>query len=257
MFKISRRKAAGFVILAVTLCSLWYLVQGPSMARSQNAEIEAAIQLSIPGAPNTVDVFRDPSDTAMSKVQQGSTAAAVSFDGDLRSLPQIGPEEKSLGIEFEMMEMERPNPNFTDPVRQEFRAPDAMPGPSQNFAGLDLTNWGAGWPPDTNGDVGPNHYIQTVNTSIGIYTKTGTRLAAFTFNTLFDGTGTPCDANNNGDPVVLYDNVSGRWIITDLAGQTSKMGLITNVSPYPKRPILFPAAGGSTGYGPMTPPIPG
>lgn len=224
MFKISRRKAAGFMILAVTLGSLWYLVQGPSMARGQNAETEAAIQLSIPGAPNTVDVFRDPSDTAMSKVQQGSTAAAVSFDGDLRSLPQIGPEEKSLGIEFEMMEMERPNPNFTDPVRQEFRAPDAMPGPIQNFAGLDLTNWGAGWPPDTNGDVGPNHYIQTVNTSIGIYTKTGTRLAAFTFNTLFDGTGTPCDANNNGDPVVLYDNVSGRWIITDFAWTNIKDG---------------------------------
>lgn len=41
-------------------------------------------------------------------------------------------------------------------------------------------------PPDTNGDVGPNHYIQMVNaTKVGIYNKTGTLLtAAFNLGTL-------------------------------------------------------------------------
>jgi hypothetical protein len=78
---------------------------------------------------------------------------------------------------------------------------------------------GAGIPPDTNGDVGPSHYIQTVNTAVGIYNKTGTLLASFTFNSLFSGapTGTPCDANNFGDPVVLYDPMADRWIVTDFA----------------------------------------
>jgi hypothetical protein len=42
-----------------------------------------------------------------------------------------------------------------------------MPAPLQSFKGLDFANWGAGWPPDPNGDVGPNHYLQTVNTPIG------------------------------------------------------------------------------------------
>ncbi len=92
-----------------------------------------------------------------------------------------------------------------------------------SFAGLDLRDWGAGWPPDTNGDVGPNHYIQTVNTSIGIYGKvTGAVLSRVTFNNLFDGTGTPCDAQNMGDPVVLYDQYSGRWIITDFAWSSTR-----------------------------------
>ena len=52
---------------------------------------------------------------------------------------------------------------------------------------------GAGWPPDTNGDVGPNHYIQTVNTSVGIYNKTtGAAISTVTFNTFFTGpAGTP------------------------------------------------------------------
>src|SRR5207248_5018193 len=89
-----------------------------------------------------------------------------------------------------------------------------------NFAGLDFQNWGAGHPPDTNGDVGPNHYIQTINTSVGIYDKgTGTRLAAFTFNTLMSQGhfGNLCDSNNFGDPVVVYDTFEDRWIITDLA----------------------------------------
>src|SRR5437764_1021977 len=51
------------------------------------------------------------------------------------------------------------------------------PAPIANFEGLDFATWGAGHPPDTNGDVGPEHYIQTVNTSIGIYRKVdGVRL---------------------------------------------------------------------------------
>ena len=56
-----------------------------------------------------------------------------------------------------------------------------MPATTVNFAGLDFAKWGGGSPPDTVGDVGANHYIQAVNTSIAIWTKNGgTQLAAFT-----------------------------------------------------------------------------
>ena len=55
------------------------------------------------------------------------------------------------------------------------------PAPLNVFEGLDRFTWGAGSPPDTNGDAGPNDYIQTVNTSIGIFNKsTGAQKAAFT-----------------------------------------------------------------------------
>src|SRR5207244_8351402 len=72
----------------------------------------------------------------------------------------------------------------------------------------------------TNGDVGPTYYIQTINTSIGVYRKSdGVRVAAFTYNTFMSqGTfGNLCDTNNFGDPVVLYDSFEDRWIITDFA----------------------------------------
>ena len=95
-----------------------------------------------------------------------------------------------------------------------------MPTPSANFAGLDFANWGAGHPPDTVGDVGTSFYVQAVNTSIGIFAKTGgAPLAAFTFNTLWSSaaTGTPCDTNNNGDPTVVYDPMADRYIVADFA----------------------------------------
>jgi len=145
----------------------------------------------------------------------GKPVEAISFDGDVRLLPQVGPEEKAPAREMGSP----PDPgglgDGKDPVIQGAGGDAAAPAPLASFAGLDLQNWGGGWPPDTHGDVGPNHYIQAVNTSIGIFDKaTGARLAAFTFNNFFPA-GTTCDTINYGDPIVLYDQVSGRWIITD------------------------------------------
>jgi hypothetical protein len=103
-----------------------------------------------------------------------------------------------------------------------------MPAPVQSFDGLNFAANGSGFPPDTNGDVGPAHYIQTINTAVGIYNKTGTQLCAFGFDDLFGAatvpTGTPCDANNNGDPVVLYDAAADRWVLTDFAWTNNDLG---------------------------------
>lgn len=101
-----------------------------------------------------------------------------------------------------------------------------MPAPTANFAGLGFSDSviggqaGGGWPPDTNGDIGPTYYIQSVNTAIGIFNKsTGVRATAFTINSLWNvsGTSTPCLSQNDGDPVVLHDARNDRWIITDFA----------------------------------------
>src|SRR5438132_114422 len=142
------------------------------------------------------------------------------FHGDLRRIPRgnvVQPEERPAA------RSPRENPPSTvvsDPARQAVSPAAAAPSPSSNFPGLDFAGWGAGWPPDTNGDVGPTYFIQTVNTSVGIFDKaTGNRVAAFTFNSLFSQspTGTPCDNSNQGDPVALYDPIGDRWIVTDFA----------------------------------------
>lgn len=223
MFKLSRPNGRT-VILTLGVGLLLTAAIGIPLQQRQMADTTTSpVTLMRPGGDSVV-FTQDSADTSISPVKVGQPVSPAVFNGDLRDLPQVGPTEKTLNVEFERPEDEKVDPSFVDPVVQSVDAPNAMPSPSASFAGLDLTNWGAGWPPDTHGDVGPNHYIQAVNTSIGIYSKTGTQLAAFTFDTLFAGTGTPCDADNNGDPVVLYDNVSGRWIITDFAWTNTQSG---------------------------------
>jgi hypothetical protein len=149
-----------------------------------------------------------------------------SWNGDLRSLPQREPRRR------ERPEREGPEPApmiAPGTATEEVEAPSdaavsavSAPAPATgaNFDGLDFANWGAGHPPDTNGDVGPAYYIQTINTSIGIYSKSdGTRVAAFVFDDLMKqgNFGNACDTENFGDPVVLYDTFEDRWVITDFA----------------------------------------
>src|SRR5206468_8446526 len=91
--------------------------------------------------------------------------------------------------------------------------------------------WGNGHPPDENGDVGPTYYIQTINTSVGIFNKnTGALVTAFTFDTFMSqgNFGNLCDTDNFGDPVVVYDSFEDRWIITDFAFKLDAAG---NVNP--------------------------
>ena len=99
------------------------------------------------------------------------------------------------------------------------------PSLSQNFdgigngfagpAGTFLVNSA---PPDTNGDVGPNHYVQTVNTDYAVFNKSGTAVfGPVPMNTLFRGFGGLCETTNDGDPIVIYDPIADRWIASQFA----------------------------------------
>nr|HNB52846.1 hypothetical protein [Anaerolineales bacterium] len=199
--------------LFLLTCLLIALVGIPWQAQQAAQEQPQLITMMRPGG-GEVAFFQDPNDTSMSETKWGEPVYPASFDGDVRDVPQGTFTGIALNVEFEPAGRALPDPNFIDPVRQTINSPNVMPTPSVSFAGISATGW---IPPDTQGDVGPNHYIQAVNASVGIYNKTGTQLATFTFDTLFSGTGTSCDTTNFGDPVVLYDNVSGRWILSDFA----------------------------------------
>ncbi len=193
------------------------------------------------GAPQNDGGTPKPQElNANRKPREGRLTKAHEFRGDLRRLPRTKP------VERERRELEAPalNPTFYVPPgkstsnAQESAASETTqaaapqtsapaPPPNNVFEGLDRFNWGAGSPPDTNGDAGPTYYIQTVNTSIGIFRKSdGFQEAAFTFNTFMSqgAFGNLCDTNNFGDPVVLYDSFEDRWIITDFAFLTDISG---------------------------------
>ena len=75
-------------------------------------------------------------------------------------------------------------------------------------------------PPDTNGRVGAKQYVQWNNTSFAVFDKTTGALlyGPAAGNTLFQPLGGACATHNDGDPVVAYDILSGRWILAQFVG---------------------------------------
>lgn len=99
-----------------------------------------------------------------------------------------------------------------DPVVQSTLGPMEIPAPIVSFDGPNTTG---ATPPDPNGEVGPNHYVVMSNVSFQIFNKTGTSLYGPALNnTLWAGFGGSCQTQNAGDPVVLYDQLADRWILS-------------------------------------------
>lgn len=68
-------------------------------------------------------------------------------------------------------------------------------------------------PSDNSLAVGPNHIVQIVNSRMAVFDKTGKPLyGAVPTNTIFKGFGGVCEQRNNGDAVVRYDQLAGRWL---------------------------------------------
>jgi hypothetical protein len=95
-------------------------------------------------------------------------------------------------------------------------------GVGQGFTGPGGTFTVNSAPPDTVGDVGPNHYVQMVNTDFAIFNKSGTPIfGPVPSNTLWSGFGGGCQSNNDGDGTVLYDPIADRWVIAQFSVSTT------------------------------------
>ncbi len=96
----------------------------------------------------------------------------------------------------------------------------AIPAPLVSFDGLsNQDNFNIfGFrvnPPDPNGEVGPNHYVEIINLVFAVYSKTGTLLLGpVDTGTLWAGFAVPDCTDPSGDPVVLYDQLEDRWLLT-------------------------------------------
>lgn len=81
-------------------------------------------------------------------------------------------------------------------------------------------------PPDTNGDVGIDYYIQYVNLGWKIMNKNDGSVFAGPFigNSFWDGFGGNCEFNNAGDPIVLYDKNADRWLFSQFTSSGNADG---------------------------------
>ena len=116
------------------------------------------------------------------------------------------------------------------PVQTEAGSPTSAPAPTGlNFDGVGVGLAGfspSGNPPDVNGRVGSTQYVQWNNTSFAVFNKTTGALeyGPAAGNTLFQALGGVCASHNDGDPVVSYDILAGRWVLSQFvvaAGDTN------------------------------------
>jgi uncharacterized repeat protein (TIGR01451 family) len=185
---------------------------------------------------------------AVSFVDENSASAQAAtepvtpnvFDKDLRTLPPPPPETRKAHRPGTKRDYEpKPfQPGPPDPLWHPERAPQPRsletPGPlavtpsefltpSPNFD----TNQSGDDPPDANGAVGLNHYIQIVNFSFEVFDKNGNRLAGPTDpQTLWSGApaNDDCRVRGRGDVYVLYDHLADRWIISQFANHLTNAG---------------------------------
>lgn len=144
-----------------------------------------------------------------------TTAVAFDVSKPVRSMPTTKAYYYPEGREVH--EYDGPFPrdvmDFRDPVVQRSMgtAPDLRP--LLTFEGLNNTS--GVLPPDPDGAIGVNNFVEMVNLSFAVFDRLGNKVAGPTLiGTLFSGFSVPDCADNSGDPVVLYDRKNDRWILT-------------------------------------------
>ncbi|MEW6402750.1 MAG: carboxypeptidase-like regulatory domain-containing protein [Chloroflexota bacterium] len=223
-----KRLRMGLAVLGILALVVAVLVNGKAFVLGDSDPLSRLSPLSVSGpgvlSPAEVSAILQQSSTGPVAIQsvQNDTSNA------LQAMPPIPPQKSHPDPDLNEL---RPLPNrgggpvglqaeTLDPALQ---AADvngavtlAIPTPLQNFEGVSNVN--GVLPPDTNGDVGPNHYMQWVNLSFAIYSKTGTLLyGPAAGNTLWQGFGGACETTNDGDPIVQYDHLADRWMVSQFA----------------------------------------
>jgi hypothetical protein len=178
-----------------------------------------AITLTLPGTAGATD----------DKDQLGTTVIHPTKHDVSPPLASIPPQSESVDPTKE--KKEKPVRGFpqvigaaADTVVQSSVAA-AAPATLTSFEGLGQGFSGPGGtflvnsaPPDTNGAVGPNHFVQIVNTSFAVFSKSGTVVYGPAANkTLWAGFGGECQADNDGDATVVYDQLADRWVVQQFA----------------------------------------
>lgn len=177
-----------------------------AFARPQTGQAAPALQ-----QPN-------PQDGAAGVFRGVSTAVRFAVSRPLRELaaeaaklppPVVTEVDRDLpsGLEGPL------GPQDLDPLVQTWVGSAEMPAPIVSFDGP--SNLAGVQPPDPVGDVGPNHYVAMSNLYSAVYDKAGNVIVPpFPNNALWSGFGGDCETDNSGDPIVVYDQLADRWMLT-------------------------------------------
>jgi hypothetical protein len=164
-----------------------------------------------PAKSKTITLLGKTSDLRDLKILTPVPVAKDSVDGEIKNQhkfpPYPAPEKK---FDF-------------DPALQYKNGIEKRCGVIQNFEGTGNLQYKL--PPDPVGAVGTNHYIQMVNMSFTVFDKSGNELyGPAPLLTLWQEIPEPWAQISSGDPIVLYDELADRWLISELALPNHPLG---------------------------------
>ena len=151
-------------------------------------------------------------------------AAYFDVSPPLRDMVKMGPGQVDMAwkdgvVKNNLYPFGRPKDDDSDamdPLRQTWFGSHPTDTTIVNFQGL--SGNGSICPPDTYGEVGPNHYFQCVNVSYQIFNKSGGSVLGPALNkTIWNGFPGPWQNSNDGDAVVVYDEQANRWLFSQFA----------------------------------------
>ncbi len=172
--------------------------------QAQTQDSEPAVPVGEPGRPVITTTGRHDTSKPLRSIRAEPPEAGDEDADAEEERPLPGREEGR-----------QPEPRL-DPVAQTAPVAGSAASIVASFDGVSNINSVA--PPDTNGDIGPNNYVQWVNLSFAIYDRAGTLLyGPAAGNTLWSGFGGPCESTNNGDPIAQYDHLADRWVMSQFA----------------------------------------
>jgi hypothetical protein len=147
--------------------------------------------------------------------------------GPGQPLVATDPDKRPVPIRFYHRSLKAPGkPSQRDPVVQSSMPALDIPSPGGSFEGIN--NVDGYVPPDTVGAIGPSNFVQCVNVRVQVFDRfTGAPLtAANPISSLFAGLGggSKCATTDDGDPIVVYDQLADRWLIAQFANASSTTG---------------------------------
>ena len=201
-------KAVSFVATLIVIVSL--LAVFPAVAAPEDAPSQA-FKAPKPEFSNNVAFDVSP---ALRDLVANQAPPATTSDEVVDIRPDLGPEVPDNGFTGGVA------PSASSSAMADSSTSLAIPAPSANFEGLsNQDNFNVfGFrvnPPDPNGEVGPNHYVEMINLVFGVYDKSGNLLLGpVDTGTLWSGFAIEDCTDPSGDPIVIYDQFADRWLLT-------------------------------------------
>ena len=220
----ARRRRTAMLIPAAVVCSLLIIVPTAFLSSGWTQKVAPGPGL---GKPSGITPYVSQAVAFAETKPLGEIKPEALTREELEKIESKG-EEREKNIQ-NILRVKAPiNPNaigkFTDPAINNFKQaevgnPSVVTNPIQNFNGPDMDGLvalfgGRFAPPDTNAAVGPNHVVITTNSVVQVFNKSGTSLLGPVRISTFLA-GIAGATSDDGDPIVLYDSLADRWLISE------------------------------------------